>query len=108
MNLLRKPPVPKSARSTKDKTRLAKVAAMPCVICFEFGMQQTSPTQVHHCICGRHSTARAPDSMTVPLCEGHHQGLMDTSKIAIHRERKEWVARYGLDTDWLSWVEERL
>jgi hypothetical protein len=46
--------------------------------------------------------------MTIPLCEGHHLGLMDTGKIAIHRDRAEWGARYGRDTDWLGWVEARL
>lgn len=98
----------KAPRQPKDRNRLAQVAAMPCVICHEYGMTQTSPTQVHHCIHGRHGTSRAPDSMTVPLCEGHHQGLRDTTKIALHREPDAWRAAYGDDVGWISWVEERL
>ena len=92
----------------KDRKRLAAVAEMPCVICHEFWEPQSSPTQVHHCIHGRYSTKRAPDCMTIPLCEGHHQGNFDTSKTALHREPKSWREKYGDDTQWLSWVEERL
>lgn len=98
----------KQPRAAKDPARLAAVAALPCCICAEYGMAQNSPTQVHHCIHGRYSTARSPDSMTIPLCEGHHQGLIDTTKIAIHRGKKTWLDAYGPDTDWISWTEERI
>lgn len=93
---------------TRDRRHLARVARLPCCICHEFEMPQQSPTQVHHCIHGRHSMARAPDCMTIPLCEGHHQGDFDTSKIALHREPKAWKEAYGHDTEWLSWVEAQL
>ena len=99
----------KSERAAKNPAHLAKVAALPCVICTEWGMRQLSPTQVHHCIHGRNSMGRkSPDSMTIPLCEGHHQGLRDTTKIALHREPNAWRDAYGLDTDWISWTEERI
>lgn len=108
MNLTGKPVYQKPEKSGKDPARLAAVGSMRCCICAEYGLSQSSPTQVHHCIHGRHSTSRAPDAMTIPLCEGHHQGMMDISKIAIHREPSRWKKEYGLDTDWLSWVEARL
>ena len=98
----------KGQREGRDPKRLAAVAAMPCVICHEWGLPQLSPTQVHHCIHGRHSQRRAPDSMTIPLCEGHHLGLMDTSKIALHRHPKAWREEYGDDVNWLNWVEARM
>lgn len=98
----------KPPRQAKDRNRLALVAAMPCVICYEFGLVQTSPTQVHHCIHGRFGTSRAPDSMTVPLCIDHHVGGRDTTKIALHREPAAWREAYGDDVNWISWVEERL
>jgi hypothetical protein len=98
-----------------DPKRMAKVAEMPCVICYEYNMVQLSRTTVHHCIHGRNgyrkrakNKRRAPDSMTIPLCDGHHQGDFDTSKIALHRQPYEWVKQYGKDVDWISWVEERL
>lgn len=105
------PPRPVSQKGVKpgaDPKRLAAVAAMPCVICWEWQLVQNSPTQVHHCIHGRYSQRRAPDSMTIPLCEGHHQGLWDISKIALHKEPSEWRRLYGPDTDWISWTEQRL
>lgn len=88
--------------------RIARIAAMPCCICHEYGLPQNSPTQAHHCIHGRYSTRRAPDSMTIPLCEGHHQGDFDRSKIALHRHKATWRDLYGADTDWISWTEDRL
>lgn len=109
MNLAGKPPLGlKQPVQRQDKARLAAVAAMPCVICHEWGLPQLSPTQVHHCIHGRHGTRRAPDSMTIPLCCGHHLGDLDTSKVALHRQPDEWKRLYGQDTDWISWVEVRL
>ena len=96
------------SRAGHDQARLAAIAVLPCVICTEWGMDQRSPTQVHHCIHGRYGTRRTPDSMTIPLCEGHHQGLFDTSKIALHREPSEWKRQYGDDTGWISWAEERI
>ena len=90
------------------KRYMARVAELPCVICHEWELPQQSPTQVHHCIHGRFSTKRAPDTMTIPLCEGHHQGLFDTSKVALHRNPAQWREQYGDDTDWLSWVEKHL
>lgn len=98
-----------ASRNRSDPKRLESVAYMPCVICVTHGMVQHSPTQVHHCIHGRHMTGkRAPDAMTIPLCEGHHQGNFDTSKIALHRQPAKWREMYGRDTDYLTWVETRL
>ena len=71
---------------------------MPCIICSTFGEIQLSPTQAHHVICGRFSNRKTPDEKAIPLCEGHHQGNFDKSKVAIHRERAKWVALYGPDT----------
>jgi hypothetical protein len=108
MTLISRPPLGQKTKAKKDAKRLAAVAAMPCVICHEYGLPQRSQTQVHHCIHGRHSQRRAPDSMTLPLCEGHHTGLMDTTKIALHREPLKWQTLYGQDVDWLNWVEARM
>jgi hypothetical protein len=99
----------KAEREGKDPERLARIHDLQCCICYEFWEPQFSPTQAHHCIHGRHSMGRkAPDCMTIPLCEGHHQGLLDTSKIALHREPKAWREKYGDDTKWISWTNERL
>ncbi len=103
-----KPAKPTAAEKRAGREHMAKVAAMPCVICFEYDMTQVSRTQVHHCIHGRYGTGRAPDSMVLPLCEGHHQGDFDKSKIALHRQPRLWRRQYGRDASWLSWVENKL
>ena len=109
MNLTGKPPLGlKASRQGKDPARLSAIADMPCVICWHWFYRQDSPTQVHHCIHGRHGTKRAPDSMAIPLCEGHHQGLVDTSKVAIHREPRKWREMYGPDTDWIEWTDRKI
>jgi len=91
-----------ASNGMKDRARLEAVAQLPCCICHEHGMEQMSRTQVHHTIHGRFSNRKSPDSKTIPLCEGHHQGNFDTSKIALHREPALWRELYGDDTDWLD------
>ena len=98
----------KPDREPRDTDRMEQVAEMPCCICDEYGLYQASPTQVHHCIHGRYGSRRSPDSMTIPLCEGHHQGNFDGTKVALHRQPAEWRRAYGDDTRWISWTEERL
>jgi len=36
---------------------------------------------------------------TIPLCDGHHQGMFDTSKTAVHREPDAFKAKYGTDKE---------
>lgn len=108
MNLTGRPIYTKPDREAKDPAYLARVAALPCCICEAYGMQQLSRTAVHHCIHGRYGNRKVPDSMTVPLCEGHHQGLLDTTKIALHRDPDKWRAAYGADTDWIAPTQDRL
>lgn len=108
MNLTGLAPRPKTGKPIKDLKHLARVAQLPCVICYTYGLQQVSPTQVHHCCHDRFGTLRESDRATIPLCEGHHQGLRDTSKIAIHREKQAWRDRYGPDYAYLPWVKAQL
>ena len=101
MTLTGRAPFQKTPKERKDPARLAEVAGRACCICEAYGMTQSSPTQVHHAIMGRGGNRRTPDSQTLPLCEGHHQGNFDGSKIAIHREPKLWREEYGPDTDYV-------
>ena len=87
---------------------LARVRALPCCICEAWGLPQLSPTQAHHAMDGRFSTVRVPDAESIPLCEGHHIGLMDTSKIAYHRQPALWREEYGSDREWIAPTLDRL
>ena len=94
------------AKPKKVDPWLAKVAELPCIICHEFGEQQLSRTTVHHWIMDRGSNRRTPHKQALPLCDGHHQGDHDTSKVAIHREPKLWREKYGADHEYSAWVQD--
>ncbi len=107
MNITQRPIYAKPAKVPRNPAHMAKVAAMPCCICHEWGLPQLTPTNVHHCIHGRYGNRRVPDEMTIPLCRAHHQTGED-GYIALHREPAKWQRLYGPDHEWLSWVEQRL
>lgn len=79
---------------------------VPCVICNHYGFVQNSATTAHHWIMGRGQQRKTPNSETIALCDGHHQGDWDTSKVAVHREPKLWRKLYGRDKDWLDKTKE--
>lgn len=106
MNITARPIYQKQGKASKDPAYLAKVRQLPCIICQEFGMPQLSPTQAHHPIHGRYGTRKSPDEMAIPLCEGHHQGNFDTSKIALHREPAKWKRLYGQDHEYSARVRD--
>ncbi len=87
---------------------LELVRSLPCCICEAFGEIQRSATQAHHPIHGRYGTKRVPHIMAIPLCEGHHCGDFDKTKFAIHRGKKSWAAKYGLDTDYIAVTQDKI
>ena len=91
---------PKKAKEKKDGNYLQEVRRKGCCICTKFGMAQRSPTTAHHPIHDRFSGAKRADRTAIPLCEGHHQGLWDNTKVAIHREPKRWRELYGADFEY--------
>lgn len=108
-NLAGKPPLGlKEPKAKPDPAYLAKVRALPCCVCEAFGERQLSPTAAHHCIHGRFSQRKAPDRAAVPLCEGHHQGLRDKTKTALHAEPTKWKRLYGEDHDFIATTQDRI
>ncbi|MEI4473223.1 DUF968 domain-containing protein [Frigidibacter sp. MR17.24] len=95
-------------RAKANPDYLAQVRALPCVICAGWGLRQLTPTQAHHPIHDRGSQAKRPDDTAIPLCDGHHQGDWDTSKIAVHREPERWRQEYGPDTDFIEMTRDQL
>ena len=88
-NLANKPPVGlKKSKKKSDKKYLDYIRSLPCCVCQAFGEPQLSPTTAHHTIHDRFSGAKRSDREAIPLCDGHHQGLWDSSKLAIHKEPK--------------------
>ena len=108
MNLTRQPVTQKAPQFPSRPDYLAAVRELPCCICDAFGEPQMSATTAHHPIHGRASQRKRPDVCAIPLCDGHHQGLWDNSKVAVHRDPAEWKARYGPDTDWIAVTQDKL
>lgn len=107
MGLTGRPVMQKPPKAKPNPDHMAKVAALPCIVCFEWNLPQQTPTQVHHVIHGRYGTRRAPDEMTIPLCRAHHL-TGEGGYVALHREPAKWKRLYGEDVLFLSWVENRL
>ena len=107
-NLAGLKPRRKAERNKGNPAYLAAVRELPCVICTEWGMPQLSETTAHHPIHGRFSQRRVPDEMAIPLCDGHHQGLWDASKIALHKEPSKWRRMYGEDHEFTAPTQDKL
>jgi len=88
---------PKKPKEKKDGNYLQEVRRKGCCICERFGEAQQSPTTAHHPIHDRYSRTKRGDRTAIPLCEGHHQGLWDNTKVAIHKEPQKWRDLYGPD-----------
>lgn len=103
-----------SPEGRADKEHMGNLADQPCIICETHGEIQTSKTTIHHPTHDRvqtdsddgHSKAkgqrRAAHSRGLPICDGHHQGRYDTSKVALHREPDKWKELYGNDFDYVE------
>ncbi|WP_299830732.1 Ref family recombination enhancement nuclease [uncultured Roseobacter sp.] len=100
----------KSERVEKDPAYLAMVRQLPCCICDNFGMIQSSPTEAHHVKSGRFSFAKTPDRQAIPLCHSHHNKLRpypgDEDKIGFHNSQEAWKAAYGPDHDYTSATQD--
>lgn len=108
-NLAGKPPLGlKQPKAKPDPAYLARVRELPCCVCDAFGELQQSATAAHHPIHGRFSQHRVPDQMAIPLCEGHHQGLRDKSKVALHSHPTEWKRLYGADHEYIAATQDKL
>lgn len=109
MNLSNRGPLGlRAPKAAQDLAYLARVRGLPCCICEAFGEHQRTPTQAHHVCHGRFSSRKTPDRMAIPLCDGHHQGEFDTTKLAIHQEKAAWLEAYGPDYEWTPQTQDRL
>jgi len=99
MSLSGLPPRQKPAKAPRDPERLARIKQLPCAVC-----NAPPPSDAHHCIHDRYSQAKAPDSMTIPLCKACHQDGPD----AIHNDKAAWRAKHGPDHGYLAMVDDML
>jgi hypothetical protein len=74
----------------KNKSHAAKcyhefLASQPCALCMELGIEQTSPTEVHHIRAGQGMSQRAGHFLALPLSYEAHRGPQ-----GIHGDRSLW------------------
>ena len=108
MNITHRPITPKPEKAKPDPAYLARVRELPCCICDAWGLPQRSPTQAHHPIHDRHGTRKTSDRWAIPLCEGHHQGLLDVGKTALHRSPEAWRTLFGPDHAWIAQTQDKI
>jgi hypothetical protein len=87
----------KQPKPIRNEKFLNEIRRRKCVICQKFGEVQATMTTAHHVIHDRNSGGKTCDMRAIPLCDGHHQGMWDTTKVAIHKEKKKWRELYGAD-----------
>ena len=109
MSLIGRPPLGlKQPKQKADPDFLKEVRRLPCVICDAFGERQQSQTTAHHWIMDRGGNTKTPDQEAIPLCDGHHQGDFDTSKVAIHRAPAKWRELYGADHEYIEVTQDKI
>ena len=107
-NLAKRPPLGLKFKEKKqDSKYLDYIRSLPCVVCQKFHEPQNSVTTAHHPIHDRFSTNKRSDYDAIPLCEGHHQGLWDLSKIAIHKEPQLWRLKYNADHEYSASIRNK-
>jgi len=111
---VRKPMKKKSKRpATKaEKEYMNRVTALGCVAC-EIDGNFDTPCGIHHPRHGEDGQnvgtgGRSEHTRGIGLCEGHHQGLLDTTKIAIHRDPEGFTARYGTEEELVALTHFKL
>lgn len=78
---------------------MARVKELPCGVCGASG-----PSHAHHVIEGRTPGRKAPDWMTMPLCEDCHEGGLN----GIHGQRRMWSVMKLNEFDVLNATLEKL
>lgn len=100
-----------------EKLRMARVAAMGCIVCSNNGYEDT-PAEVQHIL--DYDNRTRVDMLTIPLCTIHHRsGLLkkNTSgltgwerwaEVGYHQSVEEFENRYGNQRDLLAQVNSLL
>lgn len=94
--------IPTTPAEAVYKNRVVKLG---CWCCRKDGVRQVGPTKLHHIRAGYGGSQRASNWEVIPLCEGHHQGMLapvDKTKLAFHKAPRTWQLRYGAEEEILE------
>lgn len=96
----------KPTHKTKaEQEHLARVAALGCIVCKNFGYEDT-PAEIHHCSKGTGLAVRADNFHVIPLCRLHHRD--GGHGVAVHAGRRTWEKNYGTEEELLAQVNAEL
>ena len=84
----------------EDPAHLARVRALPCVVC---GM---TPSEAHHIREGSGMGQKAGDHEAISLCPYHHQ--TGPFGEAVHNGKRTFEAKYGTELELLEHVQALL
>ena len=88
---------------TTAKTYIARLHELPCVLCVERGVEQTTATSAHHVRHGQGMSQRAPDWLACALCWDCHQGPQ-----GLHGDRQRFRQVKWGELDALSATNEAM
>lgn len=89
----------------KNRSRLARLADMGCIVCLvHLGVR--SPAEIHHPRDGMGMSQRASDSEAIPLCPIHHRTGDGTASSGghwgYHKSPERFEDRYGTEAELLN------
>jgi hypothetical protein len=93
-----------------ESNHMGLVKSLPCCVCEQLGLSQTSPTDCHHIkrnpITGLPLGAIQKGSgfTTIPLCGGRHHW----NGVNVHMGSKDFEQKYGNELDLLAYTYKRL
>lgn len=93
---------------TKDEKRhVSSVVALGCIACRQDGFYDT-PAEAHHPRAGAGVGKRASHYDVLPLCPAHHRGTHHPAVPSIHLAKREFINRYGTESELLEKVRALL
>ena len=97
----------KKSKTKDEKQWLNKLAESGCCICRKYhGIIDAPPCNIHHIREGLGISQRNNSYMCLPLCKHHHQSGPPGE--AFHASPKQWIDRYGKESEMLEWVLDNL
>ncbi len=97
----------KGHTSTVEEKRWMDISCqMGCCVCLKHLGIPDSPAMPHH-IEGK--TKKGSDLLTIPLCHNHHTAELESNIcVSLHKNKPEFIRRYGSEHELLEWCRERL
>ena len=96
----------------EEQAHMDAVRELGCIACDIDGAWSPTP-EIHH-VKRRPDGQKygygqkAPHYRVLPLCEGHHRGMWDTTKQAFHKNPDAFEARYGNENELLALIDAKL